>query len=87
MESKLVGSQTPSLLMKKVSLINRSANRHQRLKSQHCFPFKTNVRKCDFECPIHGIINSGKIEGAYFGRVRSIFDPKSYIMTFPGNKF
>ena len=29
-------------------------------------PFKTNVRKChDFECPIHGIINSGKIEGAF----------------------
>ena len=28
---------------------------------------------CDFECPIHGIINSGKIEGAYFGRVRSMF--------------
>ena len=26
--------------------------------------FKTNVRKCDFECQIHGIINSGKIEGA-----------------------
>ena len=22
------------------------------------FPFKTNVRKCDFECPIHGIIKS-----------------------------
>ena len=36
-------------------------------------PFKTNGRKCDFECPIHGIIYSGKIEGAYFGRVRSIF--------------
>ena len=37
------------------------------------FPFKTYGRKCDFECPIHGIINSGKIEGAKFGRVRSIF--------------
>ena len=37
------------------------------------FSFKTSGRKCDFECPIHGIINSGKIEGAYFGRVRSTF--------------
>ena len=37
------------------------------------FPFKTYGRKCDIECPIHGIINSGKIEGVYFGRVRSMF--------------
>ena len=59
--------------MEKVSLINRSAKRTRRLKNQHFFPFKTNGRKCDFERPIHGIINSGKIEGAYFGRVRSIF--------------
>ena len=42
-------------------------------KSNTFFPFKTNRRKSDFECSIHGIINSGKIEGAYFGRVRSIF--------------
>ena len=42
-----------------------------------------NGRKCDFEGSIPGIINSGKIEGAYFGRVRSIFFlQKSYIMTF-----
>ena len=34
---------------------------------------QTNGRTCDFECPIHRITNSGKIEGAYFGRVRSIF--------------
>ena len=53
--------------MKKGSLINRSEKRTQRLKHQHFFPFKTNGRKCDFECPIHGII-----EGMYFGRVRSI---------------
>ena len=37
------------------------------------FPFKIYGRKCDFECLIHRIINSGKIEGAYFGRVRSMF--------------
>ena len=60
-------------LMKKVSLINRSAKRPQRLKSQHCFPFKTNRRQCDFECRIHGVINSGKIEGMYFGSICSIF--------------
>ena len=46
------------------------------LKRKIYFPFKTNGREFDFECPIHGIINSGKIEGAYFGRVRSIFWPK-----------
>ena len=33
----------------------------------------TDGRKCAFECPIHRIINSGKIEGAYFDWVRSIF--------------
>ena len=82
MELSLVGSETPSPLMKKVSLINRSTKRTQRLTNQHFFPFKTNGRKCDFECPVHGIMNSGKIEGAYFGRIRSIFLPKCYKMTF-----
>ena len=43
------------------------------LKINTFFLFKTNGRKCDFECPIHAIINSGKIEGAYFGRVRCIY--------------
>ena len=57
---------------KKVSLINRSAKRTQRLKHQQFFPFKTNGRMYEFECPIRGIVNSGKIEGGYFGRVRSI---------------
>ena len=50
------------------------------------FPFKTNGRKCHFECPVHRIINC-KIEGAYLCRVRSIFLPKNYIMTFSENKF
>ena len=40
------------------------------------FPFKTNGRKCDLECPIHGIINSCEIEGVYLGRILSIFLPK-----------
>ena len=35
--------------------------------------FPLNGRKCDFECPIHRIIDSCEIEGAYFGRVLSIF--------------
>ena len=47
--------------------------RTQRLANQHFVPFKTNGRKCDLECPIHGIINSCEIEGAYLGRVLSIF--------------
>ena len=51
------------------------------------FPFRTNGRKCDFEYPIHGIINSCEIEGAYFGRVLSIFYQISYKMNFSENKF
>ena len=38
--------------------------RNLETKKSTFFPFKTNVRKIDFECPIHGIINSGKLEGA-----------------------
>ena len=46
-------------------------------KSTHFFfPFKTDGRKCDFECPLHGIINSCEIEGAHFGRELYIFGPK-----------
>ena len=37
------------------------------------FSIQSQWKKCDFECPIHGIISSGKIEGAYFGRVGSMF--------------
>ena len=82
-----MGSETPYPLMKTLSLINRSTKRTQRLTNQHFFPFKTNGRKCYFECSIHGIINGGQIEGANFGRVLSIFDQKSYIITFSENKF
>ena len=32
--------------------------RTQRLTNRHVFPFKTNGRKRDFECPIHRIINN-----------------------------
>ena len=78
-----MGSETPYPLMKTLSLINRSTKRTQRLANQHFFPFKTNGRKCDLECPIHGIINSCEIEGAYLGRILSIFFyQKNYIMTF-----
>ena len=76
MELTLVGSETPYPLMKTLSLINRSTKRTQRLANQHFFPFKTNGRKCDLECPIHGIINSCEIEGAYLGRILSIFFTK-----------
>ena len=41
--------------------------------NQHFLPFKSSGRKCDLACPIHGIINSCEIEGAYLGRVLSIF--------------
>ena len=37
------------------------------------FSIQNQWKMCDFECPIYGIINSGKIEGAYLGRVRSMF--------------
>ena len=43
---------------------------------QYFFPFKSNGRKSDLECTIHGIINSCEIEGAYLGRLLSIFDQK-----------
>ena len=71
-----MGSETCYSLMKTLSLINRSTKRTQRLANRHFFPFKTNRRKCDLECPIHGIISSCEIEGTYLGRVLSIFWPK-----------
>ena len=64
------------LMKKKVSLLNRSTESTQRLTNQNFCPFKTNGRKCNFECPLHGIINSDQIERAYFDRVLSIFLPK-----------
>ena len=82
----MVGSETPYLLMKTLSLINRSTKTARRLAKQHFFPFKTNGRKCDLEGPIHGIINSCEIEGAYLGEVLSIFLPKNYMMTFSEKK-
>ena len=51
----------------------KKKKRTRRLANQHFFPIKSNRRKCDLECPIHGIINSCEIEGAYLGRVLSIF--------------
>ena len=36
------------------------------------FSFKTNGRKCDLEYPIHRMINSDQIEGAYVGRLLAI---------------
>ena len=67
------GSETPYPFMTALSLINCSTKRTQKLANQHFFPFKSNGRLCDLECPIHGIINSCEIEGAYLGRVLSIF--------------
>ena len=65
------------------SLTDKSqCKKNSETKNQHFFfPFKINGRKCDFECPIQGIINSGtsNIEGVYFGRVRSIFFTKKVI--------
>ena len=81
----MVGSQTPYTLMKKSLTDKSQRKKNSEAKNQHFFSFKTNGRKYNFECPIHGIINSGKIESAYFGRVRSIFDQNSYIMTFTYN--
>ena len=52
----------------------RSTKRTQRLANQHFF-FHSKP-KYNLECPVHGIINSCEIEGAYLGRVLSIFWPK-----------
>ena len=55
------------------SLTDKSqCKKNSETKKSTLFLFKTSGRKCDFECPVHGIMNSGKIEGAYSGRVRSI---------------
>ena len=37
------------------------------------FPIQNQGKKVWFWIPIHGIINSGQIEGTYFGRVLPIF--------------
>ena len=58
------------------SFITDKSQQTQKPANQHFFRFKTNGRKCDLECPIHGIINSCEIKGAYLGRVLSIFWPK-----------
>ena len=80
-----MGSETPYPFMKTLSLINRST-KELRLANQHFFPFKSNGRKCDLECPIHRIISSCEIEGAYLSRILSISDQKKYIMIFSENK-
>ena len=67
--------------------ITRSTKRSQRLTNQHFFPFKTYGRKCNFECPIHGIINSGKVEGAYCSRVRSMFWAKTFFLKINFSNF
>ena len=41
------------------------------------FFIQNQWKKVCFECPIHGIIDSCENEGAYFGRVPSIFDQKN----------
>ena len=78
MELTLVGSETPYTLTKKVSLMNRSTKGIQRLTNQHFPPFKTNVNKCDFECPIHGV----KLKACYL-----VGTFHCYIMTFSENLF
>ena len=67
------GKQNPVPFAENIITDKSSTKRTQRLANQHFFHSKTNGRKCDFECPIHGIINSCEIEGTYFGRVLSMF--------------
>ena len=43
------------------SLTDKSqCKKNSETKKINFFPFKTNGRKCNFECPIHGIIDSDK---------------------------
>ena len=67
------GGKRTYQFMDKVLRINRSTNRSQRLTDQHFFPIKTNGKKCDFDCPIHWIFNSGKIEGVIFQDMNGIY--------------
>ena len=39
------------------------------------FPFKTNGRKCELECPIHGIINSCELKAHIWVGYPPIFYP------------
>ena len=82
-----MGREAPYPLIRILSLLNCTTKRTHRLKSTLFPPFKTNRRKCEFEYPIDGIINSGQIEGAYFGRVLSIFVSKKVQNDFSENKF
>ena len=69
------------------NIITDKSQHKKRLANQRFSPFKTNGRKCDLECPIHGIIDSCEIEGAYLGRVLSIFWPKKLHNDFFWKKF
>ena len=70
------GKPNPVPFDEKSCTDNRSAKKTT--KKSILFSFKTNGRKCDFECPIHRTINSGKIEGTYFDRIRSIIFMKKF---------
>ena len=66
------GKRNPLRFEENIITDKSQHRRTQRLANLHFFSFKTNGRKCDFECPIHGIIKSCEIEGAYFGLTKKI---------------
>ena len=73
-------SSDPSLaytLIKTVLTDKKQPRNNSETNKSTPLPFQNHGSKCDFECPIHRIINSGKIEGAYIGRVCSIFFTKN----------
>ena len=66
------GKLNPLLFDENIITDKSQHKKNSETANQHFFPFETNGRKCDLECPIHGTINSCEIEGAYLGRVLSI---------------
>ena len=87
----MVESQTPYRFMEKSLTDKSQCKKNSETKTSTLFfPIQNQWKKVWFWMSNTRDNNSGKIEGAYFGRVhvRSIFFwPNSYIMTFSKYKF
>ena len=68
-----MGSETPLAFDENIITDKSQHKKNSETSKSTLFPIKSNGRKGDLEWPIHGIINSCEIEGAYLGRVLPIF--------------
>ena len=67
------GRRNPLPFLENITTDKSQHKKNSETSKLTLFSFKSSGRKCDLERPIHGIINSCEIEGAYLGRVLSIF--------------